>query len=1062
MPYCGRRRIAISRTAKITIELVLSTALTAAVAVALLAWRLTTGPISLNFLTPLIEQALDVSGDGVTVHIDDTVLEWTAGSGGLPEFRVRGLHVLSPQGDLIAEAPAAAIRLSITALLSGRLAPTRIDLIGPQITLERSADGIRLLHYGGASPERSAEGGGGERSSILGLLLPELGGRGEGSREGGHGADGMLREMAQVGVIGAALTLEDRVTGRTWFAPSADIVIARTPGGLRARLAVTLEVVGRTARIEGNAALALDTGRIELSVVLPRLEAGMVAMADPALARVAALHAEISGQIDMTVDVARGVRAVRVDLATGPGLIVDPATFPEPIGYGGLRLRAESADDMARVTFDVALQDVMGSTLTASGRIDDATTAPVLSLNAEARNVVADDLARLWPVNAGPGAREWTTTHISDGRVEQGMLELVARAPTEAGGDVVIERLDARMRFVGLTIDYRSPMTPVRGVNGTAQFSASRAVFEVTSGSVTGLRVDSGTIVLEGIDAPGSTAAIDLNIRGPARDALTLIDSPPLGFVRKMNRAPGDFSGAATTRLQIRFPLIQRLTLDEVQVTASGTVTAFQMRHVALEQDIRGGTINFQVDDRALQINGQVQFGPVAAEIELTQHFHANAPFAMRTRARGRVTPNDLVTLRLDPRPWVEGGTIAADVLITMNRNRRDDIVIDAVLDDAQMQIAALDWSKPVGTRGTARIEIGLVNERASELRAFRLLAPGIEARGGGAFSPDGRALRTLRADQVIAGRTRARAVITFEDRAISIEAAGPSFDLGGVLRDRRPPRSDAPLFAIRAEIDRVFIDETRAIERVRFNGRRSGSRWLSADLEASPRADGTPLLRASVRTESTGRRTLNASSPDFGALAAVIGLSPNIRGGRLEITGSTDENREAKPLVGRVEARDFRILNAPLLARILGVAFLTGIGDALRGEGISFTQLDGQFEHDGSRLTMRNWHAYGSAIGMTATGTLNFDDGVVAIEGIVVPANAINSVVSNIPVIGHIFAGGPGGGIFAANYSATGPLRDPRVSVNMLSALTPGFLRNLFRGATPGSVAPAESPTNQ
>ena len=110
----------------------------------------------------------------------------------------------------------------------------------------------------------------------------------------------------------------------------------------------------------------------------------------------------------------------------------------------------------------------------------------------------------------------------------------------------------------------------------------------------------------------------------------------------------------------------------------------------------------------------------------------------------------------------------------------------------------------------------------------------------------------------------------------------------------------------------------------------------------------------------------------------------------------------------------------------------------------------------------MRNWHAYGSSIGMTATGTLNFDDGVVAIEGIVVPANAINSVVSNIPVIGHIFAGGPGGGIFAANYSATGPLRDPRVSVNMLSALTPGFLRNLFRGATPGSVAPAESPTNQ
>src|SRR5262249_19857214 len=148
--------------------------------------------------------------------------------------------------------------------------------------------------------------------------------------------------------------------------------------------------------------------------------------------------------------------------------------------------------------------------------------------------------------------------------------ELVARAPEQAGGEIAVDRLDARMQFTNLTVNYRSPMTPVRGVNGSAQFSRTRAVFDVTSGTVTGLRVESGQVVLDRIEAPGSTAAIDLNIRGPARDALTLIDSPPLGFMRKINRAPGDFSGAATTRLQLRFPLIQRLTLDEIQVQASG------------------------------------------------------------------------------------------------------------------------------------------------------------------------------------------------------------------------------------------------------------------------------------------------------------------------------------------------------------------------------------------------------------------------------------------------------------------------------------------------------------
>jgi hypothetical protein len=664
VPYRQRRRRPISRAAKITIELILSAVLTAAVGVGLLAWRLSTGPISLNFLTPMIEQALDVGQEGVSVHVEETTLEWTGGSGALPELRVHGLHVLSAQGDLIGEAPSAAIRLSIAALLTGHLAPARIDLIAPQITLERSVDGIRLRHTGGgtdAGAERNARG------AIVALLLPELG------REGEIG--GMLREMAQVGVIGASLTLEDRVTGRTWFAPNTDIVIARAPGGLRAEIAVNLEVAGRVARIEGTAVLAQATGLVDLSIMFPRLDAGMVAMTDPVLARVALLHAEIGGRIDMTVDIARGVRAIRVDLATGPGLIVDPAVFPEPIGFASVRLRAQSTNDLAQVAFEAALQDVMGASVTASGRIDDATTAPLLTLHGEARNVAADDLKLLWPLNAGTGARAWSTTNLSDGRVELATLELVARAPGivswgPQSGEVTIQRLDARMRFTNLTVNYRSPMTPVRGVNGTARFSQSRAVFDLTSGSALGLRVESGQVVLAGIDEPGSTAAIDLNLRGPLRDALVLIDSPPLGLMRRINRPPGDFSGTAAGRLQVRFPLIQTLTFDEVQVAASGSVGNFQMRHVALEQDVRGGTVGFQVDDRALQVSGQVLFGPVQAEVELTHNFLPTAPFLMRTRARragDSQRPDEFASRSAGP-GW-RAATIAADVLVTMNRN---------------------------------------------------------------------------------------------------------------------------------------------------------------------------------------------------------------------------------------------------------------------------------------------------------------------------------------------------------------------------------------------------------
>ena len=82
-----------------------------------------------------------------------------------------------------------------------------------------------------------------------------------------------------------------------------------------------------------------------------------------------------------------------------------------------------------------------------------------------------------------------------------------------------------------------------------------------------------------------------------------------------------------------------------------------------------------------------------------------------------------------------------------------------------------------------------------------------------------------------------------------------------------------------------------------------------------------------------------------------------------------------------------------------------------------------------------------------------------------------MNSFLGKIPLLGNLLAGTEdGGGVFAANFSITGPLEDPKASVNPLSALTPGILRNLF-GALPNQegtidysqpISPADGPLFQ
>jgi hypothetical protein len=109
--------------------------------------------------------------------------------------------------------------------------------------------------------------------------------------------------------------------------------------------------------------------------------------------------------------------------------------------------------------------------------------------------------------------------------------------------------------------------------------------------------------------------------------------------------------------------------------------------------------------------------------------------------------------------------------------------------------------------------------------------------------------------------------------------------------------------------------------------------------------------------------------------------------------------------------------------------------------------------------LTLNNARTAGTSLGLTASGRINTNNETVQVEGVIVPAYVLNSLIGNIPLIGPLITGGQGGGIFAINYAVEGPVAKPTVSVNPLSALAPGFLRNLF-GAGSGEDPTVETPT--
>ena len=97
-----------------------------------------------------------------------------------------------------------------------------------------------------------------------------------------------------------------------------------------------------------------------------------------------------------------------------------------------------------------------------------------------------------------------------------------------------------------------------------------------------------------------------------------------------------------------------------------------------------------------------------------------------------------------------------------------------------------------------------------------------------------------------------------------------------------------------------------------------------------------------------------------------------------------------------------------------------------LSGTGIPFTTLRGDFDYSDNHLVIENLLAYGGAIGVTANGVVRLSQDRLDLQGTIVPAYALNSILGNIPVIGSLLLGGEGQGLFAANYRATGSAADP------------------------------------
>jgi hypothetical protein len=1083
-----------------------------AVLVGLLAVRLARGPVAIPYMARLAEAEIASRLGQGAVSVGAVVFALGRGEDDPSGLRLQDVTLFDAAGVPVFSAEEVGARFRIGEAIGGVIAPTEIMVAGAAIRITRETDGSLALAFMPGSLEAAPAESRGPAEGALAAFFDLL------ARRDVPG----LRRLDSIRLARIALVYDDRLAGRVWRAEDGTVTVDRDSYGLSARIEASVSgTAGGPTALSVTVEHRWGHAGVEIGARFADARPEDIADQVPALAWLRPLVAPVSGelQIEMTRDgrlgyLTAGLRLGAGEIRPGTGAAVAVRQGELALAYDGrngrltvealaldsdlVRLEADGHADMVlageRVVGLVAqlrLRDIeirregtfaaplgfaegrlalragfapLGIEIGEASLMDGETRIAVsgearlepsgwrLALALHGSGISTRRLAALWPVTAAPGARHWLETSMPEG---------------------TITRLEAGLRHApgedlfALSFAYRDalayPVPTLPPISRAAGFGT------LDSESFT-ITVQEGMVVPEGrepADISGSVfriadlrqrptvADVTLRARGPIGTLLAVLDAPRLGLLGRIGATPDLAAGGAELAAGLRFPLLKALKPAEVAVEAEAVLTDVSLARPVAGQRVTADRLALAATGRQMQLSGPVQLGQVPADIVWTETFRPREGTPpRRLEARLRLSEALLAGLGFDGLSGVLTGSAPARLTASLEPARPATFRIDADLGPAGLRLPGLTWTKPAGEAATLSISGTLAGPLA--LDRIELEARGLTLRGGISLDSAGRLAEAHFPVLRLADALDTSLTLRRGEAGPVVRLEGGTLDLLALGRLRSAPAPGEAEPDLRADLalDRIVLTPRIALTPATGTLRPAdpGRPFLTVSGPANGGAETSLAL-----TEAARGLTLRLSSDDAGQFLRDAGYFRHGTGGSLVLDMALAP--EGPDMRGRLDIRDMLVRDAPVLSQILSVASITGPVEQLATGGLSFSTIEANFLRRDGLMTIERSLAIGGSVGLTVEGTYDETADMLDLGGVFTPAYLLNGIVGEVPLLGDLLAGGRGEGVFGFAYRVRGSADAPSVTVNPLSILTPGALRNVFSSqSAPVRDAPAEA----
>jgi AsmA-like C-terminal region len=484
---------------------------------------------------------------------------------------------------------------------------------------------------------------------------------------------------------------------------------------------------------------------------------------------------------------------------------------------------------------------------------------------------------------------------------------------------------------------------------------------------------------------------------------------------------------------------------------------------------VHGANIAIDVTGTAAEAKGEMLINGVLAKADWQHVFGAAPEKQPPLRIAASLDNSDRTQLGLELNDIVQG-EVGMEVLVSRDARNERHVQVRADLVNAELYLESVAWRKPKGRSSVFQFDVVKGSRQPTELHNVKLVGDNVAIEGWMGIGSDHR-LKEFRFPQFslnvvgaldVTGKLR-------PDNVWDITAKGATYDGRDVFRSffdvgRIPDQADKtrPGLDLRADIDTVIGFSDTSMRGVHFRMQKSANKLVM--LDARGKLEGGNTFTATLKAGEA--RRLHAEASDAGQIFKVVGFYPNAFGGEMELDVNLDAKGPADR-TGTLVARNFYVLGDPIVSEVLQNADGTqtnvpsGKRRAVVREKFEFDSMHIPFSVGHGQFVMDDSPIIGPLVSANIRGKVDFRSHRLDVGGTYVPLSVLNRALNIVPLLGPIFTGPRGEGLFGVTFGIKGDIANPQVTVNFASIFTPGIFREIMQ-MTPENprVQPREKQT--